>query len=57
MGDMRNAYKFVVVKHEGKKPVGRYNTDEDIILECVLNKLDSSHEGVLGSGGIAPLII
>jgi hypothetical protein len=24
MGDMRNAYKMLVEKHEGKRPVGRY---------------------------------
>jgi len=37
--DMRNAYKILVGKHEGKRPLGRICVDGRIILEWILRKL------------------
>jgi hypothetical protein len=36
---MRNAYKILVGKHEGKRPLGRICVDGRIILEWILRKL------------------
>jgi hypothetical protein len=33
MGQMRNPYKILVGKPEGKRPLGRPSIDEKIILE------------------------
>jgi hypothetical protein len=36
MREMRNAYKILIRKSEGKKPLGRPNVDWRIILEIIL---------------------
>jgi hypothetical protein len=39
MGEMRNAYKILVGKPEGKRPVGDLGVDGMIILDGILGKL------------------
>jgi hypothetical protein len=38
MGEMRNAYKILVGKSEGKRMLGRLCIDGRIILDCILGK-------------------
>jgi hypothetical protein len=38
MGEMRNAFKILVGKPEGKRPVGRQDVDGRIILKGNLGK-------------------
>jgi hypothetical protein len=38
MGEMRNAYKNLVGKLEGKRPLGRQGVDGRIILKWILGK-------------------
>jgi len=40
MGDMRNAYKILVGKPEGKNHSGDLGVDGKIILEWILRKWD-----------------
>jgi hypothetical protein len=35
---MRNAYKILVGKHDGKRPLGRHTHEWGIILEWILGK-------------------
>jgi len=39
IGDMRNAYSILVVKPEGKRPLGRPRLDGRTVSGCVLGKL------------------
>jgi hypothetical protein len=38
MGDMRNLYKVLVRKYEGKRPFEKLGIDRRIILEWILGK-------------------
>jgi hypothetical protein len=38
MGEMRNAYKVLFGKHEGKRPLARYRSRWIIILKLILKK-------------------
>jgi hypothetical protein len=40
IGEMRNAYKILIVKPEGKRPLEDLGVDEMIILEWILGKQD-----------------
>jgi hypothetical protein len=39
MGEMRNAYKILIRKPEGKRSHGKLVVVEKIILECILEKV------------------
>jgi hypothetical protein len=39
MGEKRNAYRVLVGKPEGKRPLGRPRRRWGIILKCILKKL------------------
>jgi hypothetical protein len=38
MGEVRNAYKILVVKPEGKRPLGRHGIDWRIISKWTVGK-------------------
>jgi hypothetical protein len=38
MGEMKNAYKILVRKHEGKRPFEDLGIDQTIILKQILEK-------------------
>jgi hypothetical protein len=39
MGEIRNVYKILVGKPEGKRPLGRHKSRWSIILKWILEKL------------------
>jgi hypothetical protein len=41
MGEMRNAYKILVRKSEGKRPLADLGVDGRIILKSILEKQDA----------------
>jgi hypothetical protein len=59
LGEIRNAYKILVRKTEGREHAKDLGVDRKIILEgevAMLNKAPDNEDG-WGSGGIAPRIL
>jgi len=42
MGERRDAYKVLVRKHEGKRPLGNLDIDGSSVLKWIFKKSDGS---------------
>jgi hypothetical protein len=46
MGERRDAYKLLVKKREGKRPLGNLDIDERPILKWIFKKSDGRMDGI-----------